>query len=811
MQHSLLLMKKQKRNENSKVDDINKDSYNEREIAFILQETTKIIKISSIIELKQELKKMIFPYYESIQGTKKVKIYLDTEKKINFFFKNTQCTLIHENAEQKIFISDSQFKNFHIDKTKFDYEEISPNFKKFFSEKNIDKFYMSKPTKICEFTLYFDWQFGSLDLNYPFKLYGPYKSGKTTAILYFHGRGKGIDNTPNNRGYFRSSLYLNLKYFFESNETIEDKFKIFEEELCCLFYRYEWYKSFIIECIHLGYFNFDFSNDGSFFERVYSIVNLFVEKYKVKETNINVKDTMVIFDEFTYDYDKNKKINLFKNLCENEKMFSALIASQLKTNEDINEFMEDFYIAPSIEIEDQLFKSFFYLDQYTDIPEEALKNEQFINNFGKNYFYYNKFKNSNNSIEDFIEDEKSSLISIIDSNNKCEIEGFKLFLCGLFMKIKKIKLNEEIKNLLKILPLNYLYLERYENNNEYIRIIPHIPLINHIIADNIANDFLLFSKSIDFKKINPILYGIIFDRIVHFKLNDINNEIFGKKRKSIYIDSIYDGNLVFNISLKDYAKQFSKINEDSNINNICLFSLNQEFSGEKYDEGLLIINNKTINLLIIQTKTGNSYNISMDEILSIPFELLYISKKIETIFGIKIDNVFFAFVTDIDNEYIEELCIKSRFNILYYNIKDSDFYKKKNKQYLKINNIDELLDGMQKIILPREINNYIYSTELFSFCLIPNLLSIKKYLGLTQKNRLSLKGVIKFHDYFEKFNLKSNEILILKITIDKKNYYYIYEKKKIGLIGGNKNIDETELKKVIAESSSYIIFLCSFI
>ena len=50
---------------------------------------------------------------------------------------------------------------------------------------------MSKPTQICQFTQYFDWQFGNLEINYPFKMYGPYKSGKTTALLYFHGRGKG--------------------------------------------------------------------------------------------------------------------------------------------------------------------------------------------------------------------------------------------------------------------------------------------------------------------------------------------------------------------------------------------------------------------------------------------------------------------------------------------------------------------------------------------------------------------------------------------------------------------------------------------
>ena len=716
--------------------------------------------------------------------------------------------MIFENIEKKVFISSAEFNNYHIDKTKFNYDEISPNFKKYLSEENIDEFYMSKPTQICQFTQYFDWQFGNLEINYPFKMYGPYKSGKTTALLYFHGRGKGIDNTPNNKGYFRSSLYLNLKYFFESNDTKEEKMKIFEEELCCLFYKYEWYKGFIIECVHLGYFNFNFSSDGNFFDKVYSIVDLFSEKYKVKETNINLKDTIVIFDEYTYEYDNNRKIDIFKKLCENDKKFCVLIETQLKTNEDINDFIEDFYIAPSIEIEENMLKSFFYLDQYTDIPEEGLQNKKFIDNFGRNYYYYNKFKNSKKSIENSIEEEKSSLKLILESNNKDLLEGFKLFLCGLFIKCEKIKLNDENKNLFKILPLNYLYIERCEDNNEYIRILPHLPLINQIIQDNIANDFLLFSKNIDFKKINPILYGIIFDRIVHFKLNEVGGEIFGQKRESVFIKKIYDGKTIFSYTLKEYTNKFIKRKLD---NNATIFSLNQEFSGEKYDEGLLIINNKAINLLIFQTKTGKSYSISKDEVLSIPFELLYVTKKIEKIFDLKIDKIFFSFITDIDNRNIEDLCKKKNFNILFYNIKDSVFYNKKNKKYIKINNANELLDCLKTIILPKEYNEYIYSIELFSFKVIPGLLSIKNYLGLQPKNKIFLNGVIKFHDFFRKVKMNINEFLVIRTTTGKKNTFYIYANKKIGIIGKNKNIGETDLIKIISESSSYIIYYCSYI
>ena len=135
----------------------------------------------------------------------------------------------------------------------------------------------------------------------------------------------------------------------------------------------------------------------------------------------------------------------------------------------------------------------------------------------------------------------------------------------------------------------------------------------------------------------------------------MGGEIFGQKRESVFIKKIYDGKTIFSYTLKEYTNKFIKIKLD---NNATIFSLNQEFSGEKYDGGLLIINNKAINLLIFQTKTGKSYSISKDEVLSIPFELLYVTKKIEKIFDLKIDKIFFSFITDIDNRNIEDLCKK---------------------------------------------------------------------------------------------------------------------------------------------------------
>lgn len=826
----LLNRMKRKKEKNFKTE---KDTYHEREINFILKDKIIITLIKNIQQLKAELNKMIFPYYELIQGIKRVIINLDNEQKIIHFFIKTDCSLIYENVDKKVFLSYDEFNNYHINKTKFEYKEISPNYGKYFSEKNIGDFYMNKFTQISEFTKYFDLYIGDLDISLPLKLYGPYKSGKTTALLYFHGIGKTIDNTFNNSGYFRSSLYLNLKYYFESNDTEEEKKKIFENELCCLFYKYEWYKSFIIEIIHLGYFNFNFSNDGIFFTKVYSMLDLFVKDYKVKETNIELKDTIVIFDEYTYDYDQNKNIDIFKNLFVKKKKFVALIQTQLRASEDINDFIEDFYQAPSITNETELIKSIFYLKIYTDIPEVAINNTKFIQNFGNNYYYYKKFQDSGQSIDNFIEEEKSKLIALIDSNNKCLIEDFKLFLTGLFIKLDKIKLDDKIKNLLKILPLNFLYLERCENNegnfiyennnetnneanyetnyktnNEYIKIVPHLPIITQIIKENSKNDFILFSKNIDFKKLNPILYGIIFDRIVHFKINDVDNKIFGKRRKSVNINPIFDGKTIFNFTLKEYSKQFSKVKID---NKVEIISFNQEFSGQNYDEGLLIINKKKIYLLIIQTKTGNSYNMNIDEVLSIPFELLYISKKIEAIFGIKIDDVFFSFITDYDNAYIEELCKKKGFNILFYNIKDSYFYNKINSKYLKINNIENLLGCLKKIILPKVIDNkYIYSTQLFSFKLIPNLQKIKKYLGLKKSNKITLKGVLKFHDYFKTVNLNSNEFFVIRITKEKYKSYFIYSKGNIALIDEEKKINENNLKKIMSESSSYIILFCCY-
>ncbi len=80
--------------------------------------------------------------------------------------------------------------------------------------------------------------------------------------------------------------------------------------------------------------------------------------------------------------------------------------------------------------------------------------------------------------------------------------------------------------------------------------------------------------------------------------------------------------------------------------------MNQEFNGERVDEGLIIKNNNKISLSLSQTKTGNSFILSKDDLLLLPFELLYMSKKIEKITGFVINNIYFHFSTNIGNTYI---------------------------------------------------------------------------------------------------------------------------------------------------------------
>jgi len=808
---TLLKRKIKRRNDKLGNQQKKQGSKNEREITFYYKEAKSIIYIESIIELKIQLSKMIYPFYKIIEGNIIKKIYLNKEEDVGYFFKMTKINEVYEDINQKEFLSIEEFNSFHIYNTKFEkFSDISPNYQKYFMYKNDDKFYIKKPTQIdLSFMIYIDGQIDTINLNFPLKMYGPIGCGKTSVLLFLHGRGKGIKNINNvNEYYFRSSLYLNLNYYMNVNNDLNDKKKVLEEELCCLFTNFEKYKNFIIECIHLGYLDINYNiENNNFIEKINSIIGLFVNSYKITENTIN-EDVILIIDEYSSKYDKNKFIKKIEQQYKEEK-FCLLISRSLETQDDINEFINDYYNAPNFTCQEELITSFFYNKNFTDIPNDIINNSQFMNNFGKNYFYYEKYKNSKKDIDTFIKQEKSDLLEEL-SPNKDNLSGFQLFITGLLLNLNKIKLDESMKLILKLLPLKYLYLERLDKEN--IKVQTYIPLLEQLIKENFVNDLILFSKSELIYSLVPNLFGIVFEQIIHYKLNFIDSQLFELSRKSIKVKSIYDGKNILKSTIVSYVKNFTKKNIDNSIN---IYSLNQEFNGERVDEGLIIKNNNKVSLVLSQTKTGKSFTFSKDELLLLPFELFYVTKKIEKITGLLIKNIYFHLTTNIDNTFIEDLCLNKNIDLLYYNLKESIFCFKREGKYYNIDNVNKLLNSLRKINMPIDVENkYLFYTNNYNINVNPFIKRIKSFFDIRNKT-INLKGVLMFYNQFETIKINSNEIIFIRAYVDKKYRYFIYDSRKVinELNENNKGfkIDGKNFVKIINESKSFFILLFSII
>ncbi len=136
------------------------------------------------------------------------------------------------------------------------------------------------------------------------------------------------------------------------------------------------------------------------------------------------------------------------------------------------------------------------------------------------------------------------------------LNGFQLFLTGLLLNLNKVKLDESMKLILNLLPLKYLYLKRLDKEN--IKIQAYIPLLEQLIKENFINDLILFSKSELINSLIPNLFGIVFDQIIHYKLNFIDSQLFKQNRKSLNCKYIYGGKNIFKYTIENYVKKCSK-------------------------------------------------------------------------------------------------------------------------------------------------------------------------------------------------------------------------------------------------------------
>ena len=614
------------------------------------------------------------------------------------------------------------------------------------------------------------------------------------------------NNLIKNNNY-TSCLYINLYFYNNVNILNDQKINILEEEISCLFSSYELYKSFIIDIIHKGYLNIK----DNLLENILNIILLYSKEYQKKDLILH-ENLLLILDQYSTDFDKNNILKKIEEKKLENDAFALFEIRDLNNDEDISIFINDLYEEREYEtFEEKELKNFFYFPNYTDVEDKIINNNEFFQNFGKNVFYYEKFINSNLSIYEFIESEKNQIIN--QFNIKKNVLNLKIFMAGILEKKGKIEMIEENKILFKLLPLKYLFLNKIkEKNKVYLKIDFIFPLFKKIIEENFINNLFLFSKIENLISFPESFFGIIIDQLIHFIFNFIGNSIFQKERFKLDINQIYEGKEILLKNINEYLSLFEKTNVENLENKII--SLNQKFKGEKYDECLLIPEgNLKRKLLLFQSKTGKTFKFSIHYLLSIPFEIYYIYKKLEKIIGEKITNFFYIFLIDKNNYILKKLCDSYKVNVFFFDRFTENFFVLKNNEYYKINNTEEIIQNLNEINIPKEKENqYLFCKINFNLNLSLMENNIREFLkNISKKSKISLilNGIIRFHQTFEIVEINENQIFCINISFNKKKLYLIYYKKQIF---NSLTSVILELKKVkeIMLKHNYTIFNYSF-
>ncbi len=802
------IQKKRKKKETLNQKDDNNSCY-ERLIEFQYEHLeTKRLFLKDFLTLENEIKKMIYPFYEDNQ---KKEIFLIDSNSILIFFKSNY-NVIKEKFSLKKFINLENFKSYHTNITRFKkISELNPNKEIYFPNKINDNLYTSEDS-LVDLTLidYFRTQVNDLNITFPVRIYGPKGCGKSTSVLRFYARKKKLiyeNNIIRNNNY-TSCLYINLSFYNNCNISNNNKIKILEEEISCLFSSYELYKSFIIDIIHKGYL---IMNDN-FLENILNIIMLYSNEYQKKDL-ISHENLLLILDQYSTEFDKNNILKKIEEKKLENDAFALFEIRDLNNDEDNSIFINDLYEEREYEtFEEKELKNFFYYPNYTDVEETIINNTEFFKNFGQNVFYYEKYINSKLSINQFIELEKEEIKK--QFNIKKNILDLKIFMAGILEKKGKIEMIEENKILFKLLPLKYLFINKIKEENKiFLKIDFVFPLFKTIIEENYVNNLFLFSKTENLISFPESFYGIIIDQLVHFIFNFTGNSLFQKKRFKLDINEIYEGKEILSKNINEYLSLFEKMNVQGLENKII--SLNQKFKGEKYDECLLIPEGKSKRkLLLFQIKTGKTFKFSIHYLLSIPFEIYYIYKKLEKIIGEKIIQFFYIFLTNKNNNNIKELCDSFNVNVLFFDRFTENFLVLKNNEYYKINNTEEIILNLNEINIPKEKGNqYLFCKINFNFNLSLMENNIKGFLkSKREKSEISLilNGVIRFHQIFEIVEINENQIFCIDVSCDEKKLYLIYYKKQIFNSQTSDILGLKEVKQIMLKNN-YTIFDYSFI
>ena len=695
-----------------------------------------------------------YDYLIKIDGSKEF-----IKKKINYKDKYSEIKFISSTLNKDNYLNTLAFVDFENRKEFLSL--LSPVFNKYFENKIITE---SKP--IFKYTkerkLFFSFLEDEINESQLIPLCGPEGIGKTISILTFFRQRK----------HLYKYIYCNLKklyYYFIKKNTSDIKNIMINELFQCE--NFDNLNQHLIELENI------FNNN----DHPIDILDIIISK-------LDLCGIIIILDQYKikYDYNYLKLQNLIKSTLSRE--IKIIVISSM------NEFDVKESILDSLEIKNKIGFSlnYIYISSLVSCDEEDVKqlNEEeksLLINFGNTYQAYyeiitqrEKYKNQN-EFDNFVKYFEHQM----KINFECRINDY---------------FNNENKD--KDIQSKLYYLINCTNDNLTIK-----DLIEN--SNNIPFRFFIFKYA-----------DKTYFKISNIKVDDKIELIYQCNIYFYYISSMYQSLIIknqrdpYNKSLSSYKKatsleeSFSRYlacradNFIKNINKIVRRNIEEFYNIKKEDldvdslnnnEAILFtpLNQNTSNfncaILLCINKDKKIYHFYLFQVtrkksskermsyLTLNDNINYLKLYLISIYGIKIDKVFFAYVFDFDSQdnTTMDFCVN--------------------------NNIDYIIFDMGKFNISEKfkLNEYIIKLKIFDYNFKDNKSLIRE--RFTEINKNSNGKLDDSLDYLKKKRKMMNDISQIEANFkNKKNE----EKKKLFKIN-TPNIVEEDIFKYVAENQSF--------
>ena len=469
----------------------------------------------------------------------------------------------------------------------------------------------------------------------PIELYGPFGIGKSCSLLAFQ-----------KAQLFGKSAYFNLNSLFDLKDN--DKAK----------------KMVLYESMSL----FD---DFSIFSRLRDIVNNkeFDTPWDIIKEVINFifRNTnqlfVIILDQFKENY---------KNLI-------------VKSNEKVDSLLHNYDFGITLikcssmndtDVKFNFFKSFgnnqyIYIDKLFEIESLDEREKLYFGNISLFHFLYVASKKEFNEYITYEKDRIKSDIrkSILESTNLLKVISY----ISNIMKTDSLYLEEDIKNILKSIPLKYILLKKILKDNKIFYTLDYPCLLIKIVFEELAVEELNKLKDTNgIKELRGTL-GVIFEIICHFAILANKLENFNLKSENLFY---LEKNIYNNKEKEDNWKKNEKDSEKmKKLDSFYIRPTNS--NSELYDSVIIFKKDENFSAYLLQMSISKNLGKKIVSREKHYDAIDKVKKKIKKIYNIDLENVFFSYIFNYDDIMVDDIieCNSSQLDYFYFSMEENKFYQ----------------------------------------------------------------------------------------------------------------------------------------